>query len=116
MEILKDLQQEMQRVTEAREANRDAKLKDHVSMVGDGIGALSWVAIDPKPADFVSEVLGGAQFYGNRVLKEYKDKYGIDVSFAGQWLTLLGIKLKSTGCKLTTRYGNPSSASLSRTT
>ncbi|KAI9688095.1 MAG: hypothetical protein M1822_001601 [Bathelium mastoideum] len=74
MEILKELQQEMQRVTEAREASRDPKLKDHISMVADGIGALSWVAIDPKPADFVVEVLGGAQFYGNRVLKEYKEK------------------------------------------
>ena len=78
MEILKELQQEMQKVTEARQANRDPGLKDHLSMVADGIGALSWVAVDPKPADFVSEVLGGAQLYGNRVLQEYKEKYGVD--------------------------------------
>ncbi|KAI9695941.1 MAG: hypothetical protein M1820_008353 [Bogoriella megaspora] len=74
MEILKELQQEMQKVTEARESNRDPKLKDHLSMVGDGIGAMVWVGIDPKPADFVTEVLASAQYYGNRVLKEYKDK------------------------------------------
>ena len=75
MEILKELQQEMQKVTEARQGSRDPKLKDHTSMVADGIGALSWVAIDPKPAEFVAEVLGGAQFYGNRVLKEFKEKF-----------------------------------------
>ncbi|KAL9092153.1 MAG: hypothetical protein Q9165_004586 [Trypethelium subeluteriae] len=94
MEILKELQQDMQRVTEAREANRDPKLKDHISMVADGIGALSWVAIDPKPADFVSEVLGGAQFYGNRVLKEYKDKDQTQVSWVQSyykiWKSLIG--------------------------
>jgi adenylyl cyclase-associated protein len=27
-----------------------------------------------KPVDFVKEMLGSAQFYGNRVLKEYKEK------------------------------------------
>ena len=30
--------------------------------------------MEPRPADFVADTLGGAQFYGNRVLKEYKDK------------------------------------------
>jgi adenylyl cyclase-associated protein len=74
MEIVKELQQEMEQVTAAREANRDPKLKDHLSMVGDGIGALTWVAIEPKPAEFVADVLPGAQFYGNRVLKEFKEK------------------------------------------
>lgn len=42
-------------------------------MVGEGIAVLQWLVMDGKPADYVSEVTGGAQMYGNRILKTYKE-------------------------------------------
>lgn len=60
-------------VDELREANRASPLFAHLSAISEGIVALGWIA-ESRPADFVTDTLGGAQFYGNRVLKEYKDK------------------------------------------
>lgn len=73
-ELIKDLQQEMSTVNDIREANRASPFKDHLAMVGEGMGALQWVVFEGKPADYVAEVLGGVQLFGNRVLKEYKEK------------------------------------------
>lgn len=76
MDTLKGLLEHMNKVDELRQANRDSAIKDHLSMVADGVGALAWVTIEPKPADYVNELFGGAQMYGNKVLKQHKEKYG----------------------------------------
>lgn len=61
-------------VGDIREANRGSPLFNHLTTVSDGIAMLGWITVEPKPTDFVNETLGSAQFYGNKVLKEYKDK------------------------------------------
>lgn len=48
-------------------------MKEHFAMVGEGIAALQWLVMEGKPADYVSEVTGGAQMYGNRILKTNKE-------------------------------------------
>lgn len=73
-ELIKDLQQEMGTVTEIKDSNRASPFKDHLNMVAEGMGGLQWVVFEGKPADYVAEILGGVQLFGNRVLKEYKDK------------------------------------------
>jgi adenylyl cyclase-associated protein len=73
--LLKDLQQHMGAVGDIRDSNRASTLKEHLAMVGEGIGALQWLLMEGKPADFVGETVGGAQMYGNRVLKAYKEKF-----------------------------------------
>jgi adenylyl cyclase-associated protein len=77
MEILKDLQAAMEKVDDVRQRNREANLKDPLSMVADGVGALGWVTVEgsPKPHEYIHDLFGGAQMFGNKVLKEYKDKY-----------------------------------------
>jgi adenylyl cyclase-associated protein len=74
METLTDLQRTMTTVDDIRQGNRASPLKDHLSMVADGTGSMAWVTIEPKPAEYISELFGGAQMYGNKVLKEFKDK------------------------------------------
>lgn len=73
MELIKDLQEEMTKVDDIRQNNRGSPQKDHLAMVADGVGALAWIT-DPKPAEYVAELFGGAQLYGNKILKEYKDR------------------------------------------
>ena len=79
MELLKDLQASMEKADEFRQSNRDIALKDSLSMVADGVGSLGWVTIGQgggmKPHEHINELFGGAQMYGNKVLKEYRDKY-----------------------------------------
>ena len=72
-ELFMEIHRHTGTVDELREANRPSPLFVHLSAISEGIVALAWIA-ESRPADFVTATLGGAQFYGNRVLKEYKDK------------------------------------------
>jgi adenylyl cyclase-associated protein len=61
-------------INNIRESNRASPLFNHLSAIAEGIVTLGWF-FEPKPADFVGDMLGGIQYYGNKVLKEYKEKY-----------------------------------------
>lgn len=73
-DLLADLQHAVDRVNSFRD-NR-AERRDHLAMVAEGIGALQWLLVDTKPADFVGETLGGAMLFGNRVLTACKNGGG----------------------------------------
>lgn len=75
MEILTELQRQMGSVGDLRETNRTSPLANHLSTVSEGITALGWITIEPDPAEFIADIFGSAQFFGNRVLKEYKERY-----------------------------------------
>ena len=72
--LISNLQQELGAVNDIKESNRAPQYKDHLAMVAEGTGALQWIVFDGKPTDYVGEVIGGVQLYGNRILKEYRDK------------------------------------------
>lgn len=111
MEILKDLQAAMEKVDEIRQGNREPALRDPLTMVADGVGALGWVTAEgsPKPHEFISELFGGAQIFGNKVLKEYKDKYAPSQAIFYLHLTLLGqIRPTSSGYRRITSSSKPS--------
>ena len=74
MEILKELQSMMGAVSDIREANRTSPFSNHLTTVSEGIAVLGWITIDPKPAAYIGDMMGSAQYYGNRVIKEYKEK------------------------------------------
>ncbi|KAL4915548.1 adenylate cyclase associated N terminal-domain-containing protein [Aspergillus aurantiobrunneus] len=72
-ELMTELHTASDTINNIRESNRASPLIDHLSAIAEGIVALGWF-FDNKPADFVGEMLGGIQYYGNKVLKEYKEK------------------------------------------
>ncbi|ATY59965.1 adenylyl cyclase-associated protein [Cordyceps militaris CM01] len=73
-DLLKPINDSLMAVTELKEANRSDPLYTQLSAVADGIMVLAWVTVSHKPFTHVEEFLGSAQFFGNRVIKEYKDK------------------------------------------
>ena len=75
MDLLSDLQQDMGTVGDIKDSHRGSPFKEHLAMVGEGITALQWLVMDGKPSDYVGDVIGGAQMYGNRVLQKYKEGY-----------------------------------------
>ncbi|KAE9968586.1 hypothetical protein BLS_002350 [Venturia inaequalis] len=89
LDTLTGLQKYMTQVDDIRQANRASPLKDHLAMVADGVSALAWVTIDPKPQDYVADLFGGAQLYGNKVLKEYKDKDEAHVEWVRSFYKLM---------------------------
>lgn len=110
MEILKELQSNMGAVNDIREANRPSPLFNHLTTVSEGIALLGWITIEPKPCDYITEALDSAQFYGNRVIKDYKEKSDALFSTPKRFCLLichLGTELTSIGHKPSTKSFAP---------
>lgn len=73
--LITELHKASDTINVIKESNRPSPYINHLVAVAEGIFALGWFS-EPKPADFVKEMIGSIEYYGNKVLKEYKDKYG----------------------------------------
>ncbi|KAG0225282.1 hypothetical protein BGW42_004571 [Actinomortierella wolfii] len=87
--LLEPSQVEMGKIIETREQNRSSPLASHLTTVAEGITALGWVTIEPKPAQYVGEMKDIAQFYANRVLKDWKEKDENHVKWVRSFIALL---------------------------
>ena len=74
LQLWKPIQEAAITVSGLRDANRGKPTYHQLSAVGESITVLAWVMVDPKPVKHVEEYLDQAKFWGNRVLKEFKDK------------------------------------------
>lgn len=75
-DLLKPINEALMAVSAIKDANRGSSDFNQLSAVSEGIMVLAWVTVASRPFKQVEESLGAAQFFGNRVLKEFKDKYG----------------------------------------
>lgn len=73
-ELIKPLQTELAAITALKDKNRPSPLFAHLSMVADGIPALGWVVVAPTPGPYINDMKDAAQFYANRVIKDWKEK------------------------------------------
>ena len=74
MELFTPMQTEAGKVIAIKDNNRGHALFNHLSAVADSIGVVAWATIENKPFKHVEESLGSAKYYGNRVLKEFREK------------------------------------------
>ncbi len=72
--LLKDINTALVNVSNVKDSNRGSPFANQLSTVGDGFMVIAWVTVDSRPYKHVEESLGSAQFFGNRVLKEFKEK------------------------------------------
>ncbi len=91
--LLGPLQKDIEAITRAKEANRkDREWFNHLSTVAEGAPCVGWVTVvsillfllrlavrlrllqSSKPGPYVGEMKDSTQFYGNRVIKEFKEK------------------------------------------
>ncbi|KAL7750651.1 suppressor of rasval19 [Sorochytrium milnesiophthora] len=84
------IRKSIEKVVELKDKNRSNPLFNHLTMVADGIPALGWILVEPTPAPYIGEMRDSAQFYGNRVIKEYKDKDKEHVEWVNGYVALLG--------------------------
>ncbi|PWZ02777.1 hypothetical protein BCV70DRAFT_197037 [Testicularia cyperi] len=89
-DLLKPLQATLTEVIEMRDKNRgDKQHFNHLSTVSEGIPAVGWVAVEPKPGPYVGEMKDSAQFYANRVIKDFKDTDKTHVEWSRSFIKLL---------------------------
>lgn len=70
---MKDLQTAFTRIDKIRELNLKSPFFNHLITVANGIEALVWF-FEEKPAQHVEGMIESIQYYGNKVLKEYRGK------------------------------------------
>ncbi|MCO5613787.1 hypothetical protein L7F22_068065 [Adiantum nelumboides] len=90
MKLLEPIQKALEETQNAKEKNRaDRKLFNHLSAIAEGIPAVGWVTIEPKPGPYVEEMKNAGQFYFNRVIKEFKDTEKVHVEWARSFTAIL---------------------------
>ena len=57
--------------------------------VAEGIGIFGWVAVEPTPAPYASEMVGASKFYTNKILQEFKGKDETQVAWTHAWVGFL---------------------------
>ncbi|KAG6003359.1 hypothetical protein E4U21_002101 [Claviceps maximensis] len=72
--MLKPINDALVAVSDLKDSNRQDPMFTQLSTVADGIMMLAWITLDNRPFKHVESSLSSAQFFGNRVLKEQKDK------------------------------------------
>ncbi|TFK42985.1 cyclase-associated protein [Crucibulum laeve] len=73
-ELLKPVQASIDAIARAKEANRrDRDWFTHLTLISEGAPSAGWVA-HPKPGPYVGDTKDSVDYYGNRVIKEFKEK------------------------------------------
>ncbi|KAI8886712.1 hypothetical protein K501DRAFT_213243 [Backusella circina FSU 941] len=89
MKLLEPIQKALAGVVEIKDANRPNALFNNLSAVADGIPALGWFTCEPTPVPFIRDIKDSAQFYSNRVIKEWKEKDPKQVEWAQSFISVL---------------------------
>lgn len=73
-EILQPMENYAAHVVSIQENNPFDSMHKHLSCVADGIPALGWISIEMRAFNHVDKFFGYAQYFGNKVIKEYKGR------------------------------------------
>jgi len=61
-----------------------------VTNLNEGIPALGWVVVSPTPGPYIHEYKGNAEFYSNKLIREFKGKDQDQFDWANNWSNFLG--------------------------
>ncbi|CAO3663185.1 unnamed protein product [Umbelopsis ramanniana] len=87
--LVEPIQKPLMAITEVKDKNRGHKQFNHLSTVAEGVPAFGWIAVEPTPAPYVQEMGNAAQFYSNRVVKEFKDKDPQQIEWTKAFLAII---------------------------
>ncbi|CAF2426190.1 unnamed protein product [Rotaria sp. Silwood2] len=88
-ELIKPQSNEIEKIVAFTNNNRKSTLFNHLSSISEGIPAFGWILVSPTPAPHIKEMLDAAQFYANRVLKDFKEKDPMHAEWVKQWIKIL---------------------------
>lgn len=73
-ELIRPIKDSAARVVDIQENNKFDLMHNHLACVADGIPVVGWMDIEMRAFNHVDKFLGYAQYFGNKVTKEYKEK------------------------------------------
>lgn len=87
--VLEPLSSGITAIQNFREENRKSAQFNQLSALSEGIPFLGWVAVAPKPAQYIKQMEESAQFYCNKVLKEFKESDPKQADWARSMIKML---------------------------
>ncbi|THH08213.1 hypothetical protein EW145_g2859 [Phellinidium pouzarii] len=88
--LLEPLRKDVMTVLQVPEKNRKERVWfNHLQVIAEGIPSVGWIEVEPKPGPHVAQMKESAEFYGNKVIKEFKDKDAKHVEWVRAWISLL---------------------------
>ncbi|TGZ67137.1 hypothetical protein CRM22_004937 [Opisthorchis felineus] len=72
--LLKQCGEPISAVVQYKDKKRSSQYFNHLSAVAESILALGWVSVTPAPAPYIQNMQEAAQFFINRVIKDFKEK------------------------------------------
>jgi len=88
-QLLKPTSDLIAEIVTIKDKNRTSKFFNHLSTIAEGVGALGWVCVSPTPGPHVADMKGGAMFYSNKILTEFKGKNQTQVDFVTHFVGFL---------------------------
>lgn len=85
MEAVKPTNEKIELIGSIKDANRSSKYFNHLNTVAEGAPVLGWIVSD-TPVSLIPEFKDSAQFWSNRIMKEYKEKDQTQVDWVKKFL------------------------------
>lgn len=84
-EILKPINDIISQVVQVKDSTRDPKISNNLSTVAEGVPVLGWICVE-TPVSYIPDFKDSAQFWGNRIMKEFRGKNEDQVSWVKAFL------------------------------
>lgn len=87
MEAVKPTNEKIEAIGGVKDSNRSSKFFNHLNTIAEGAPVLGWIVSD-TPVSLIPEFKDSAQFWSNRIMKEYKDKDESQVEWVKKFLQI----------------------------
>lgn len=87
MEAVKPTNEKIEAIGSVKDSNRSSKFFNHLNTIAEGAPVLGWIVSD-TPVSLIPEFKDSAQFWSNRIMKEYKDKDENQVEWVKKFLQI----------------------------
>lgn len=85
MEAVKPINEKIEKIGTIKDSNRQSKYFNHLNTIAEGAPVLGWIVSD-TPVSLIPEFKDSAQFWSNRIMKEYKDSDQTQVDWVKSFL------------------------------
>ncbi|KAH8860212.1 Adenylyl cyclase-associated protein 1 [Schistosoma japonicum] len=87
--IMTLLGKEIEEVVKLKDNNRSNRFFNHLSAVAESVAALGWLSVSPAPAPYIKTMKEAAEFFTNRVIKEYEEKDTVHLAWKKALMSVL---------------------------
>ncbi|EGV60635.1 suppressor of rasval19 [Yamadazyma tenuis] len=76
---------QIQKISSVKDSNRSSKFFNHLNTLAEGAPVLGWI-LSPTPVSYIPDFKDSAQFWSNRIMKEFRDKDQSQVDWVKEFL------------------------------